>query len=130
DFDHLIFGPKGVFVVNSKNHGGKVVHANAMSFHVDGFKPDYVRSARADAQKAEAILSAASGVPVTVTPVIAVLCREFRDNGATTGAVPVLEVSRLSGWLKSRTSALDSARVEQLYAIARKSSTWDPVRGR
>ncbi len=124
DFDHLVIGPKGVFVVNSKNHSGKVINANAGSFYVDGFKKDYLGIARSDALKAERILSAATGDPIVVTPVIAVLCRDFRDNGARSGAVPVLEATELRQWLKSRSSVLDPARVERLYAIARQEHIW------
>lgn len=73
DIDHVVVGTAGVFVINAKYSPGKPVWAKGYGLLVDGHRTGYVPKAIAEARRASDLLSAATGLTVPVTAVIALV---------------------------------------------------------
>ncbi|ANJ28105.1 nuclease-related domain-containing protein [Agromyces aureus] len=73
DIDHVVIGPSGVFTINTKHHEGKEVWVGAKRLLVNGQRTDHLRNAEFEAKRAAQRLSAATGTPVAVTPVIVIV---------------------------------------------------------
>ncbi len=124
DIDHVVIGPGGVFTVNTKNHSGQKVWVAGRTLMVNGQKQPHLRNAEHEAQRAGRLLSAASGSPVTVTPVIVVVdpaALTLREQPPT---VVVLTSRQLTRWLKKRPVVLAAAQVATLLDVAADPSTW------
>jgi hypothetical protein len=110
--DHLVIGPAGVFVVDSKNwdrnkritRRGRTVWVG----RVPGNKA--VRSVVYEARRVAEVLSRAVGRPVDVVPVVAV-------HGA---AVPLLRASQVRHWITHRGARLSVQEVAQLSTAAER----------
>ncbi|MBB5867302.1 hypothetical protein F4553_000681 [Allocatelliglobosispora scoriae] len=127
DIDHLVIGPFGVFTVNTKHHPGAVVRVGERVVFVRGRAQPYVGKAGREAQRARLALSAALGRHLHVGPMIVV-----HGHRSLTGwvrrrpqGVRVLPSWAVGWWCKlpGRT-VLTPEEVEQIYAAARRSSTW------
>jgi hypothetical protein len=128
DIDHLVIGPGGVFTINAKHHPDASIWVGGNTFMVNGQRQPYVRNSRHEAQRASRILTAASGFPVAVTGVIAVMGAQ---KGFTVreqppgGDVNVVTRRDLVRWLRRRPSgALKPDQSKALYEAARRSTTW------
>lgn len=127
DIDHLAIGPHGVYVINTKHHRGARVDVTDRAISVNGYRQPYPAQVSSEAALARAALGQAWGHAVHVTPLIVV-------HGHTTitgwqrhhpGGVPVLPSSALTAWLRSPGPKIHNAvDVQQLYAAARRPSTW------
>jgi hypothetical protein len=124
DLDHLVIGPGGVYVINSKHHPGQVVFVKGDMVLVARRAQPYISAARRDAMTVAVRLSAAVGTPVTVTPVIAFVGADEvvikfppRDTMLTTRG-QVLDA------LTRRKASLDAATVATIVDVAQRSSTW------
>ncbi len=127
DLNHLVIGPAGVFAISTTHHPKMPVHAMADQIRVlDQPRPEFLRRAAADAERAEELLSAALGSHVQVTPLLVVLCGEFTGRNPTGGAVPILAAQDVRGWLRSHGSRQKWRRVQQIFQLARRSTTWQP----
>ena len=125
DIDHVVIGPKGVFVLNTKNHkGGKVVVGERVIW-VNGDNSDYLRNSRYEAKRASNLLSAATGLEIQVKPMIVVAGGDLSFKGASRPAdVQVTGLKGLNKLLKAGRSVYDVGQVEQIFASARRSTTW------
>lgn len=74
--DHLVIGPAGVFTINTKNTTGKL-WVGERAILQNGHKTDWLPMARSEAQRAGKLLAAAVGIPVDVTPVLAVIYEDI-----------------------------------------------------
>lgn len=127
DIDHLVIGPGGVFTINAKHHPDCNVWVAGDTFMVNGRRYPYVRNARHEARRAARLLSAATGTPVSVTGMIAIV-------GATGGFtvkeqpadVRVVARKQIHRTLARVPPALPPGRVRDIYAAARRSKTWQP----
>ena len=124
DLDHLVIGPGGVFVINTKHHPGQVVFVKGDMVLVARHAQPYIAAARRDAMTVAVRLSAAVGTPITVTPVIAFVGADEvvikfppRDTLLTTRG-QVLDA------LTRRRASLDAATVTTIVDVAQRSSTW------
>jgi hypothetical protein len=70
DIDHVVIGQAGVFTINTKHHPGKSVWIGGKGMRIGGHKVPYIRNATHEAERAAALLSAASGMTVPVSSVI------------------------------------------------------------
>ena len=127
DVDHVVVGPKGVFVLNTKNHpGGKVVVGERVIW-VNGETSDYLRNSRYEAKRASKLLSDATGLEIQTKPVIVVAGGDLSFKGASGPAdVQVTNLKGLNKLLKAGRAVYDVSRVEQIFASARRSTTWQP----
>lgn len=124
DIDHLVIGPGGVFTINAKHHPGAKIWVGASTFIVNGTKQPYVRNSRFEAARASKLLSAgcgfevfAEGVVVTVGAVDVVI--KSQPIG-----VAVVTRRKVADWVLHHGQLLTDNEVEQIYAIARRSTTW------
>lgn len=73
DIDHVVIGPSGVFTFNTKHHPGGRVWVGDHAVQVNGKPADHLRKAHHEATRAARLLTAATGRPVHVTPVLAIV---------------------------------------------------------
>lgn len=133
DIDHVVIGPGGVFTVNAKNHPDASVWVGGDAFMVNGKRKPYVHSSRFEAQRAGRLLSAAAGLPVDATGVIAV----YGARGGYTireqpkdGQVVVVARIEIAKWLARRPAVLAAEQVDAIYEAARRSTTWVEAKGK
>jgi Nuclease-related domain len=127
DIDHVVIGPGGAFTINTKHHPKSSVWVGGDTFLVNGVRQPYVRNARFEARRTERLLSGTAGFVVPTTGVIAVVgaIKGFKvKEQPHGGTVHVVARRVLTRWLTERPTRLDATEVENLYAVARKSTTW------
>ncbi|MBT2517664.1 NERD domain-containing protein [Streptomyces sp. ISL-90] len=124
DIDHVVIGPGGVFTINTKFHEGKDVWVGSKRILVGGQRTDHLRNARFEANRAARCLSTASGMPVSVTPIIGFVGTgriTVRDRSVD---VVILRERELVWWLRRRRPALKAEAVAQLVDTATDAATW------
>ena len=122
DIDHLVIGPPGVFTINTKYHVGKKVVVYERALYVSGQKQAYLTKGAAEARFASRQLSAATGQPVLVRPLIVVLSSDLVVKQQP-ASVTVKSRRQVVKWLLSQ-PALPLVDVEMIFAAARQKSTW------
>jgi hypothetical protein len=122
--DHVVIGPPGVFVVDSKRHEA-LVTASAAAIFVGRRRTRYAEVARDEADRAARLLSAVVTRSVPVTPLIAVVGAPVIVRGQPSG-VTVVKADRLADWLSGQPARYPDDVVVKLFAIARRSTTWQP----
>jgi hypothetical protein len=120
--DHLVIGPGGVFTLNTKNLTGKVWVAERVFLH-NGHRTDYLPKAHREGERVARLLDAATGHPVTVTPVLVVMADEFVVKAQPSDVV-VLRRRELVRWLRAQPRMLDHAAVLRVGAKAHRPETW------
>ncbi|HEY9473244.1 MAG TPA: nuclease-related domain-containing protein [Mycobacteriales bacterium] len=127
DVDHLVFGPSGVYCINTKHHRGKRVRVGRDEVSVAGRPTRYADKARDEARLVSARLSAAAGTPVHVTPVL-VFVAAAGIQGWRWGRprqVKVLPLRRARRWLRwQRGDRIGVNGARQLYELACVPATW------
>ena len=123
NIDHVVIGPPGVFVVESKSYGGRVV-IGRRSLWRDGWRIDEVvdQARREAAALHEALADALRVAGVGVTPVVcvhraSVERRRFWYRAAV-GGIAICGGGRLVKVLTRRPAVLDAATVERLGRLA------------
>jgi Nuclease-related domain len=125
DIDHVVIGPPGVFSLNTKNHLGKRVTVYEYAIYVGGTKQAYLAKSRAEGKRGSKILSSACGFGVVVHPVVVIMADELVVKGSP-NQVDVVGRRKVADWLERRPSHLTADRIEAIYAVARRRSTWTP----
>lgn len=124
DIDHVVIGPGGVFTLNTKNHRGSSIWVAGHTVMVNGQRQPYVRNSRHEAERASRLLTRACGFPVRAQAVIVLVspCRlTVREDPAD---VAVTTDWDLGGWLHARPQILSPDRIEAIFQVMRRSSTW------
>ncbi|MDD9206454.1 nuclease-related domain-containing protein [Georgenia sp. 10Sc9-8] len=126
DIDHVAIGPAGVFTLNAKHHPGARIWITDEEFFVNGRWRPYIRNSRHEAARASRLLSRACGFQVRVRALIV----PVRPGALTVKRPPVdLDVvrrQRVARWLAHQPHALPTAIIEEIFAHARRSTTWQP----
>ena len=124
DIDHVVIGPPGVITLNTKRRPrGKAWVAERMVM-VNGQRTDYLRNSRHEAQRAQRLLSVACCQPVAVKAVIVFVDLATITVKQMPEYVHVTTCRRLVRWLTSLPPTTSSDSVEQIFAKARFSTTW------
>jgi Nuclease-related domain len=111
--DHLLIGPPGVILVDSKRYTGQVTQApDGRVWHNHYPMDQTLRALRLET----AAISAALGV--RVRPVMCVHGARVADGGLSAGDVEILPVGRLPSMLRNRRQQLGEAEVAALVARA------------
>jgi hypothetical protein len=126
DIDHLVIGPGGVYSLNAKHHPGAKVWVGGNTFMVNGHRQPYLRNSRHEAHRASKLLTAATGLPVTVTGVVVPI--GANDVVIRQAPVDVAVIYRMGlvKWLQARPETLGPQAIEAVFEAARRSTTWRP----
>lgn len=127
NIDHVVVGPGGVFIMNTKHHPGATIWVDGDTFLVNGTKHPYVRNARHEAVQATRTLTEQSGFAVPAIGVIAVV---GAHEGLTVKSQPadwavhVVARRNLVNWLVGHRTIFSPEQVAAAAETARHSSTW------
>ncbi|MEV6527763.1 nuclease-related domain-containing protein [Longispora sp. NPDC051575] len=124
DLDHLLIGPLGVFCINSKHHPGGKVRVTRKGIRVGKRETSYADKAGREARRVQLALRSAGLSWIAVQPVIVVHGHASLSGRRNSAGVSVLASSSVWWWFRVGRARLSTATVEQVYAIARQSSTW------
>jgi len=124
DIDHLLIGPGGVFVLNTKHHPNARIWVAGDALRVNGSSQPYVRNSRHEAERASRLLTAACGVSVAVTGVIVLVNAQDIVVKRSPADVHVVNRRRLRRLLRRQPEILDRATVAEIFATARRPDTW------
>lgn len=124
EIDHIVIGPPGLFLVDSRRHD-ELVTATAAAVFMGRRRTRYAEIARDEAEQAARLLSAVVTRSVPVTPLIAVVGAPVTVRGRPCG-VTVLRADRLVDWLATQPPRYPDEIVLKLFTIARRSTTWRP----
>ena len=127
DIDHVVIGPAGVFTINTKKHPGKKVWVSKNAVLVDGHRTDYLRNSRFEGERATKLLTAAVGFPVFVKPVLIFTTGTLGPDVTIKSRpddVGILDRTDVPRAFKRSTVLMTAEQVEQVYDVARRSTTW------
>ena len=124
NIDHVLIGPPGVFVINTKYVAGNVWVAGP-HLHVRGQPTDYVEKAEAEAKRVREKLMSATrrqalwvqGLLVFVEPILKV---KFHPRN-----IAVLTDATLIPFLRQQPQKLGRYELEELLQAARREDTWE-----
>lgn len=129
DIDHLVIGNNGIFTINTKSHPGSRVICAENQVKVLGktlskYHP-YARNARYEAKRAGNILSAATGLDIQVTGLVAYICQHLDIMAhPKDGKVFHVGADKLVSFLLSKHQMYPDRYVDLVYDKARWSRTW------
>ncbi|MGI8535483.1 MAG: nuclease-related domain-containing protein [Mycobacteriales bacterium] len=127
DIDHLVITKGGVYPVNTKRHPGGKVWVGERAILVNGQKTDYLRNSRYEGERVRKALLAHSGVEVPVRAVLVFLTGTVLPQVTIKqmpGDVLVLDRMDVPGAFKRAPERLTPEMIEQVYEVARRSTTW------
>lgn len=126
DIDHLVIGPGGVFVINSKNHPGANALVSGPNIVIGRHPWPEPAGALKDANHVAEILSTAVGFPVPTTGVVSLVGVKKLTIGDEYPLATVLHAKGVPKLMRQpRTNqGLNQIQIEALYAAATKASTW------
>ena len=124
DIDHVVVGPGGVFTLNAKHHRDKKVVVQGEAVYVDGYRQNYVRNSRHEAQRASRLLSAAVGFAVPVCGVVVPVNAKDFDVKTQPRDVVVVNRRRVGQWLENTLPFLPPYAIDAVFEAARRSTTW------
>lgn len=125
DIDHVAIGPAGVFTLNTKHHPSAKIWVGGNTLMINGQRQDYVRNSRFEAKRTAKLLSSACGLPVPVFGVIVIMGAQSLTIREQPEDVRVVARRRLVRWLSTLPATMDQPTVEHVFAMARRSTTWE-----
>ncbi|MET0188418.1 MAG: nuclease-related domain-containing protein [Pseudonocardia sediminis] len=126
DIDHVLIGPPGVCVVNTRHHRGGRVLLDGDALVVNGFRTDAVARARAEGALARALLlpRLEDGLgPVPVRPVIAIVGAAMQVARWPDDVIVATEGALIAA-MRGLAPVLDARRVERVHDVARRPESW------
>ncbi|MBC3194734.1 NERD domain-containing protein [Pseudonocardia sp. C8] len=126
DLDHVLVGPPGICVINSRHHRRRPVLLDGDRLVVSGVSTDAVPRARLEAQRVRELLLprlGADGARVPVRPVIAVIGAPMRVRRWPDDVVVATEGALVHA-LRGLAAVLDPAEVERIHGVARRPEAW------
>lgn len=120
----LAIGPSGLFAVTVADHGRARVMIAGDVVQINGKRPGYFAEARRDAKRASKALSAAVGMTVPVTPVLAFVgSGQISVYGLPKDCL-VATHRELDRLLVAGGQRISPATAEKLSQVARHPATW------
>ena len=126
DVDHLVIGPGGVFVINTKHHAGAKIWVVDYMLGVNNTKTRHLSDGRRDAADVAKRLFAKAEFAVTVRPVVALVDQQsVTDRRAQHNRpVAVLDARRIVAWLRAQPQQLSDTKLSLLKLAAEEPETW------
>jgi hypothetical protein len=122
--DHLLVGPRGVFTVHARHHPDGRVGVYGDTLIIDGRRPGYIPACRAEAERVERLLTAARGLPVHVTPVLAISGTANLRVSSAPPDVLVVQANGIDKALKRRPVVFNTGTVTRVYRLTRTERVW------
>lgn len=128
DIDHLSIGPGGIIAFSTKHHPRAKLSVSAKGIFVNGAYTNYVQQAKDHARLAYGRLSArTTGVPFVTPWVVLVnggllqpeLKGRFRPDGISVTTNWNLKIN-----MRRMDDVLSAERIDEIYEVARRSTTW------
>jgi hypothetical protein len=120
----LAIGPGGVYAVTVADHGRARVLIAGDVVQINGRRPAFVTEARRDAKRAAKAMSAAVGLTVPVTPVLAFVGSGVISVHGLPKDCLVATHRELDRLLVAGGQKITPATAEKLSQVARHPSTW------
>ncbi len=123
DLDHVVIGPAGVFVINTKHHAGKRVWTAGSALLINGIRHAYIEKAQREGVRLVSALTGTGAFGIDVTPVIVlvgVASLSIREEPA----VPVMRADRLVRWLRSLPPVMEQDVVGELARRLSRDGVW------
>ncbi|HET9517286.1 MAG TPA: hypothetical protein VFO77_06140 [Actinoplanes sp.] len=120
----LAIGPGGVYAVTVADHGRARVLIAGDVVQINGKRPAYVAEARRDAKRASRAISAAVGLPVPVTPVLAFVGSGVISVHGLPKDCLVATHRELDRLLIAGGARISAATARKLSAVAERPATW------
>ena len=124
--DHLLIGPNGIFVLNTKRHLDARVWVGDHVMRVNGNNVNHLAAARSEATNLSRRLSAKLGFPVTVhSAIVTVGERSLKDaREPSARATEVVSSHDLIDWIRSCVSPMSPTFLELARLAAEEPETW------
>jgi Nuclease-related domain len=120
NFDHLVIGPGGVFVIDSKQYRGRLqLDPTGRLWHGCYPLAPILRAVSFEADQAAQVLTDPDVVVVVVVPIVAVHGAQVPWGKVVMDGVPVVSARRLPSMLRALPAVLGSERVAVLADQAR-----------
>ncbi|NVJ03098.1 NERD domain-containing protein [Myxococcus sp. AM009] len=123
NLDHLVIGPPGVFVLNTKAVRGKVWVGGPVVM-VGHYRTDFVENLDAEAQRVRRCLTEATGRSALWVQGLLVFVHQQPVVKRSPRYVAVLHHSELVRGLLAQPAKLSPNEVEELVRAARREETW------
>ena len=127
DIDHVLIGPGGVFVLNTKTHPGGKIWAGRIAIRVNGFAVPYLRYSRHEAARAAKLHTGAVGFDVVVRPALVFLTGTLIPDVTIKQRpddVLILDRRDVPKAFRRASTKLDVSAVQAIYDHSRRSTTW------
>lgn len=132
DIDHLAIGPGGVVLFNSKRHKNAKIQVKRGGIYINGGQTTHVLQMRNQVKSATKKLSKALGRPVQIQGCIAIHNGGINAPDVTFSHhfddVWVASRWNVNNALKRADRVLTDDEVEEIYNVARRSTTWTTQR--
>ena len=126
DVDHVVVGPAGVFVINTKHHRGQRVWVGERAVMVAGQKQPYLRNSDLEASRVRGVLARA-GLVAPVTALVVLVGTKEVTVRQQPRRVRVLRAETLLRWLTRRPAVLDAATTAAVAHLFDDPGTWRPA---
>ncbi|MFP2904948.1 nuclease-related domain-containing protein [Pyxidicoccus sp. 3LFB2] len=126
NLDHLVIGPPGVFVLNTKKLSGSV-RVDGAEIRVARRRRNYVEELEAEAQRTRQCLLGATGRQKLWVQGLLVLANRKPKVQQQPRNVEVLHHSGLVKNLQARPARLERSEMEALVEAARREDTWSEL---
>ena len=132
DVDHILVGPHGVFVLNTKHHAGASIWVGDHTMMINQAKKPHLQIAQGENHKVAQRLKAKVGFAVTVrSAIVTVGERSTKDvRQPDNRQVAVVSSKHLVHWLTTQPATFSPTQLELLRLAAEEPDTWhvDPHR--
>jgi hypothetical protein len=128
DIDHLVLGPGGIFIINTKHHGGKKIWIAEKGFTVAGQTKPYIRNSEFEAARVTKILHKRMPHLPLGRPVIALVNPAQIIIKKKPARVAVLDAITLRRWLLKQPVALTDVDLVELATVVDTPSTWSAAK--
>ena len=132
DVDHILVGPNGVFVLNTKHHTGASIWVGDHTMMINQAKKPHLQIAQGENRKVAQRLKAKVGFAVTVrSAIVTVGERSTKDiRQPENRQVAVVSSKHLVRWVTTQPATFSPTQLELLKLAAEEPDTWhvDPHR--